>query len=110
MKAARSYFVVCFILLFVSCTSKPENVIVGKWHEIDGTETIEFFKDGTVSVVDMGMPMGGNYKFIDDTRLRLELGGLGALVGPVVVKVSVSRNELILTMPDGKVLKYRRAK
>ena len=42
----------------VLTSSKPENPIVGKWREIGGTETIEFFKDGTVIVFSKGMTMG----------------------------------------------------
>ena len=106
---SQSFCLLLLTLFLVSCSSKPENAILGKWKEIDKTETIEFFKDGTVSVVDKGMSMGGNYKFIDDDHLRLELGGLGALAGPMVFTVSVSKNELTLTNPQGKVSKYRRA-
>lgn len=93
---------------FSSC-SKPENAIVGKWQEVDGTENAEFFKDGTVSLVDNGMSLAGNYKFIENDRLRVDLGGVGALIGPMIFKVEVSRNELTLTDSKGKVTTYRRA-
>lgn len=101
-------FLILSSLLLISCSSNLESQIIGKWKEIDGTETIEFFKDGTVSVVDEDMPMGGDYKFVDDGHLRIELGGLGALVGPMVFTVSISKNELSLTDANGKVSKYRR--
>jgi hypothetical protein len=102
--------VVLTLSILVSCSSKPENAIVGKWSEIGGTETMEFFKDGTVSVVDKGMTMEGSYKFVEKDSIKLELGGLGALVGPIVAKVSIKGDELIFTLPDGDVLKYKRAK
>lgn len=51
---------ITFILpLLVSCSSWPEDAIVGKWSEIGGTEKMEFFKDGTFTVTDKGMNMGG---------------------------------------------------
>lgn len=74
----------------------------------ESTESIEFFKDGTVSVVDKGMSMGGSYRFVDDNRIRIELGGLGALVGPMVYRISISRGELTMTSPDGDFLRYQR--
>lgn len=98
--------VVCMVALASSCSSKPENEILGKWKEIRGTETMEFFKDGTISVVNRGMSMGGSYKFVDKDRIKLELGGLGALAGPIVAKVSFSSGELTFTMPDGRISKY----
>lgn len=94
----------------VSCSSKQEDAIVGKWSEISGTEKMELFKDGTITVADKGMNMGGKYTFVDKDRIRVELGGLGALAGPFVATVSISGDELTWTMPEGKVSKYRREK
>jgi hypothetical protein len=102
--------IACIVFLLSSCSSKPENEIVGKWKEIGGTETLEFFKDGTISVIDKRMSLGGSYKFVGKDRIKFELGGLGALTGPIVEKVSFSGRELILTMPDGKVSKYSKFK
>src|SRR5262245_17327950 len=106
-----SWLAIAFTLsLLVPCSSKLENAIVGKWSEVDGTEMLEFFKDGTLTAVDKGRNMGGTYKFVDKDRMKLEMGGLGALMGPFVATISISGNELTWTMPDGKVTKYKRAK
>jgi len=94
----------------VLTSSKPENPIVGKWREIGGTETIEFFKDGTVIVFSKGMTMGGSYKFVAKDRIKLELGGLGILAGPIVAKVSINGDELTFITSDGDVSKYKRLK
>jgi len=102
--------VVLTLSLLVSCSSKPENDIVGKWSEIGGKETIEFFKDGTVSVFSEGIAMGGSFRFFEKDRIKLEFGGLGALAGPILAKVSIKGDELTLTMPDGDVSKYKRVK
>jgi hypothetical protein len=75
-----------------------------------GTETMEFFKDGTVSLVGKEMSLGGTYKFVDTNRMKLEYGDLGAWMGPIITTISISGNELTLTMPDGKVERYKRAK
>jgi len=94
----------------VLTSSKSENPIVGKWREIGGTETIEFFKDGTVIVFSKGMTMGGSYKFVAKDRIKLELGGLGILAGPIVAKVSINGDELTFITSDGDVSKYKRLK
>ncbi len=68
------------IVMLSVCIQKKEAAINGKWQEVGGTETVEFFKGGTVTFVENGM------------------------------KVSVSKDELILTFPDGDVCKYQRVK
>lgn len=98
------------ILCIFSCTSNPEDAIVGKWQQIDGTETVEFFKEGTITIDPDDMPsMSGNYSFIDKDRIKIELGGrVGSIVDPMVLKVQITRNELTTTFPKGKPEKYRR--
>lgn len=107
MKKTYFFFIFCFVLILASCSSKPENLIIGKWQKIGSTSTIEFFKDGTGSITGttgLGKKSGaGTFKFVDDSHLRLE--GLG-----IVVKISVSQDELTLTDPEGNVSRYRRGK
>jgi hypothetical protein len=85
-----------------------KEAIIGKWEgrekSVSGgyeTVTYEFFKDGTV--VGCSEEMGsltGDYKFIGKGRIRLEFGGLGQLVGPIVIKASLtSKDELVVTWP-----------
>ena len=102
--------IVCIVALLSSCSPKPENEIVGKWKEIGGTETMEFLKDGTVSVVDKDKSMEGSYKFIDKDQIKFELSGPGVSAGPIVAKVSFSDGEFNLTMPNGEVSKYSKFK
>lgn len=98
--------------LLASCSSKPEDTIVGKWSEIGGTEKMELFKDGTITIMvaDKGMNLGGKYTFVEKDRIKVEMGGLGALIGPFVATVSISGDELTWTMPDGEFSKYRKEK
>jgi hypothetical protein len=90
---------------------KPEEALLGKWQNIGHKETIEFFKDGSVNFLsDDHSPMGGDYKIIDDSHVRMSLGGFAGLAGPTVWKFSVSRDQLTLTLPDGTVALYRKVK
>jgi hypothetical protein len=106
---ALAFIVLMGVLHLASCSS-TESAIIGKWQEIGGEETMEFFKDGTITGTALGMSFGGKYNFVDKDRIKIELGGIGAIVGPRVVKVEISGNELSMTDSNGKVSKYRRAK
>ncbi len=106
MKRVTVILEVLILVGLVGCGKSKEKTIVGKWKEVGGTQTIEFFKDGTVTVVDKGEPtLPGDYRFLDDNRIRMNL----ALFGPIIAEVSSSRDEITLTNPFGEVEKYRRA-
>lgn len=98
------------IFALSACSSNPGDAIVGKWKEIGKTEIIEFFDEGTVNVTDKGISMAGNYSFIEKNRIKLELGGLGALVGPMVRTVSIDGDVLTFTESNGDEDKYERIK
>lgn len=88
----------------------PENPLLGKWRNPNTNETFEFFKDGTVNVFGGGPPGGGGeYAVIDDSHVRLQVFRLSG-PGPTVWKFSVSRDQLTLTSPEGRVAMYRRVK
>lgn len=112
---------VCMIIFFflsaISVAWGEKDIkkdIIGKWERYDpkhkGKEIMEFFRDGTISLFheSFGFPGTGDYRFIDNNHIKVNLGGLWTLVGPIICKVSISRNELVLTMPDGEVVKYHR--
>ena len=88
----------------------PKNAIIGRWQEIDGTETVEFFMEDTFNVVVQGMSMTGRYNFLDEGRIKLESDGISSGARSIICRVSVSENELTFTSPDGKVKRYRRIK
>ena len=79
--------IVLINITMVGCGKSKGQTIVGKWKEVDGTEIIEFFKDGTVKVTDEGLAISGDYRFIDDNRIRLNLGGIGGLLGAVIAEL-----------------------
>ena len=86
--------------------------ILGKWREVDGIHTIEFFKDGTVVFVkvrrDNPYTWTGSYKFVGDKRIKIDEFDTGPAYQTIVFEISFSEGQLILTMPTGETKKYRR--
>lgn len=81
--------------------------IIGKWYAINSGEQREFLKDGTVIIVAGGDSIVGNYKFIDNSRLRVDLSAPFLGSSAMVFEVSISETgELSLKEPSGKVRKY----
>jgi len=105
----------CLVVFLSPCSAqagealRQHKAVVGKWKEIGGTETIEFFKNGTVTYVYAGRSMHGTYEivgmigeveqskdqYVGFGEIRMEFNALGApaLIG----KVSSAGDELVLT-------------
>lgn len=96
----------------ISCSEAAglKSQILGKWLKV-GVEvgvttesSIEFLKDGTVIFVQESVPAAGDYRFVDDNRLRVDLGGGGAMV--FEVSINAKTGEMLLKEPNGKAFKY----
>lgn len=96
------------LVLFAGCSTDQREAIIGKWDEIDGPEIIEFFDDGTVIVSNGVINFSGNYQFLDDNRIKIELGGIAALAGTLIGTVSFSDNVMTMTTPNEDPDKYLR--
>ena len=84
-------------------SSGIESLIVGTWREANGSELMVFYKDGTFYTVVDGARMAGDYTFPSKETIRLDYGGMGAAIGPVVVPISISRDVLTIGPHDGSV-------
>ena len=106
-----------FAFVLLGC-SKPENKILGKWEGTKSTDTLEFFKDGNLSLVMHGRSMGGSYKFVDEDHIKIDLGAQGDRIGnfngPIINEISFSTRPqdpkplLILTEPNKMTSKWVR--
>lgn len=104
MKTVRLLVVVCVALFLMSCNLKPMWDISGKWEKVEGVGTIEFLKSGQVMVNDGVISLTTTYTFLDPEHLEFHLGDLGN----AVLEVSVSKDELVLTKPNGEIAKFQR--
>ena len=96
--------------------NKPENSILGKWTIIEKNQvgTIEFFKDGTLSIATPRRSLPGTYKFNADGSFQVELvssgpSGTGSSgTGSLIIPGNITGEELSLTVPNEGVKRYKR--
>ena len=98
------------LLVVISC-SGIKGRLVGQWTSDDQTQTVEFFRDGTVVFRTVGIPVTGRWHVMDERHVRFDLSGpVGALVGTQVAKVTVQEDRLVLEFEIGISNSYTRAK
>jgi hypothetical protein len=107
---ALSLSVLLLVALVTSaCSGSLESQIVGKWNGAGGS--VEFFRDGTLISLGGLLPASGRYSFVEQDRVRMQLDGLGSVLGPIMARVAISGDELTLT-PESPAppIKLRRAR
>jgi hypothetical protein len=86
-----------------------EDGIIGKWREVGGKKTVQFFREGIMISVNESESVTAFYKFDDQGKLEIEPKyRLGA--GPrraEVIQLSIDGDQLTLTDSKGK-LKYKK--
>lgn len=109
IKMATRFFciVTTFLFLMVACSNNLESDIVGRWQEVDDSEVIEFYKDGTVTIEGANGNFTGDYRFVDDTHIRLDVPTLFGTTA-LVAEVNMSGDNLTLSY-NGQKSEYKRA-
>lgn len=106
MRALRLCLVIGLVVFAASCSLKPSWDVVGKWQKIDGSETLEFSRTGTVTVTSGAASLTVPYVFMDAKHVQINLGPFGG----VSTEVVVTADSLVLTAAKGKVSKYKKVK
>lgn len=101
------FFMTIILALALSACSSPKRAIVGQWEQTGGGETIEFFKEGTVVSTSFAIRSTGDYDWVDDSHIRINMTGLFGLGGSQVFLVSISGDTLELSM-SGVTYTYSR--
>lgn len=96
--------VLCFSL-YASCVGDSSNSLVGKWKNKEGKDTIEFFKEGTVCARENNVELCGNYRFVDDNRIRVRFGRMGEIE---IYNISISDNELTIFFSNGESCRFKK--
>ena len=94
------------LICITACSTGTQDEILGSWYEIGGTESIQFFKDGSIQLLSDGNQISGNYTFPDENTIRMEFGGLGALAGPMIAEYKIESGFLLLRYSDGTSSRY----
>lgn len=78
--------------------------MLGKWQKVDGKETVEFTRDGTVILASGPTQIKTNFRMKDPKTLDILLASLGS----VTLQVAVDKDILTLTDAKGHALKYKK--
>lgn len=68
---------------------------------------LEFFPDGTISTTSAKGSYVGKFSFPDPGHIKLELGGLAELAGPLIGTYTLSNNRLTITIKGDKSIYER---
>jgi hypothetical protein len=111
MKAFTTSILAAFALIILQACSRPEqSAIVGHWHELGTTAVAAFHEDGTVEISTGESQVSGTYSFITDGKMKIELSGKGAALGPRVYQFTVSGDKMTWIDVDGQKSEYLRAR
>jgi len=91
----------------LSCSHDAKASLVGKWKEINGDEVLEFFPDGTISTTRAKGNHVGKFSFPDPDHIKIELGGLAEVAGPLIGAYTLSSGRLTITIKDDKSIYER---
>ncbi len=106
MKVVRLCLVLCLVVMASSCALKPSWDVIGKWQKVDGIETLDFARNGTVTITVGSNTYTVPYVFSDTKHISVQVGSLGS----TKVSVMVEGDVMTLTGPNGKVSKFIRVK
>ena len=118
IKLAQFLIASVVLISLASCSSgvksrvaNPENAILGKWREINGSATIQFFKEGTVILTGKGKKTTSYYKLFDEKHLKIEPKFSSKVIKDPsrLVKFSINQDQLTLSDSEG-VTRFRRQK
>jgi len=106
--ATQNLTALLLLVFLLSCVQNPN--ISGKWQEPGKTSSIEFRQNGTfVAIDDMGMTVNGNYTFLDEGKIRLEINDPNSYIEIIIGSIEVQGDKLKLSQDGGKgVLLYQR--
>ena len=105
------YFLLLTSFFFISCSSKPEQALIGRWQDVSGKETIEFLKNRTFTgnmIWDMtktSVKVSGTYSVEGETVSLRPDSPAGLVPMTCKIKLADANNELTVTCPQGGALK-----
>lgn len=106
MKVVRVFLVVGVLMALASCSLKGSWDLAGKWEKVDGHETVEFLRNGTMNMVSGPISLSAPYRLTDAHHAEIKVGGLGAFS----LKFAVVKDSLTLTDASGQVTAYKKVK
>ena len=105
--AFRLVAVVFFSALVAQADLKKD--LLGKWQDTSSSkETMEFLEDGTMIMVAKENNLVGNFRILDDERIRVDLSGILSVGGPQIYSIAFSNDVLSMTSLGNQVCQYKK--
>lgn len=114
LRFLKFFWVVSIGILFFICQNAAwatnlDKAILGKWRKAGRIELIEFLDDGTVVITSNNDDqMSGNYRVLDEARIRIDVEGVYRLPVAQVVRVSLANDILVLDKLFEERSEYRK--
>lgn len=93
----------CVVLVsfwLVACSESPQEKIVGKWQAAGANDgnILEFYPDGTITFEEAitGISVNGEYTFLNDEKVKIEMSGILALAGSTIYTISFADGQMML--------------
>lgn len=103
MKRVTVIIEVLILVSLAGCGKSKEETIVGRWELLEAEQTLDFYEDGTVMVMEEGeaIPLG-EYELTGENKVKISSLQRGMISGTI----SASWDEMSLTNLFGKIEKY----
>ena len=100
------FLVTCLSFFFLSCCGQnPEKAVVGKWCEIEGMKSLEFFGDGTLHLGNMEgcnkTTLAGDYRLTDNNHINVSLRGEESIPS-IVWEMGIDKDALTINEETGE--------
>lgn len=118
MLRKRIYIAVALVMspLLASCLVPPkgtgpplERQLIGRWQQIDGPTTLEFFRRGTVVVANNENAMSAYFEFVGNDSVKIEpkFRSLVTKSDSMLWKISI-KGDLLTIVEGEQTMRFRR--
>lgn len=100
------FFAIVALVLSLSC--RRQDPLIGRWQQLGGTASAEYFSDGTALFNNSSVSLSGTWKRLEDGRLKVDMTLAGTKIIEVF-QVDMQEDTATFTSSKGDVERYQRA-
>ncbi len=109
-----NYFLLVIFLFIVSCSQKPEELLIGTWNGVGENQSVTWeFTKSTAVMKEKNVPFAFSYKIIGKDIIEMDSGFFAEMGAhkKIIIKFTVTKKELTMTntTTNGKLQRYMRS-